>query len=265
MFLPLFDDSPTRRTAFLVWLIITACTVTFLWQQGLSPSAQHNIVYSLGVVPAVLFGEAELPRRLQLVPASATIFTSLFLHGGWLHLIGNMLYLWIFGDNVEDAMSRPRFVVFYLVCGAAAALAQSLASPGSTVPMIGASGAIAGVLGAYVLLHPRANVTVLIFIIVFVRFMQLPAVFVLGAWFILQVVSGAMTPSESGGVAFWAHAGGFLTGMALIPFFKNRDVALFGGPYTKSFSVVRARDIRRGGASVPSAGSYRRGRRGPWG
>ncbi|MBV8650591.1 MAG: rhomboid family intramembrane serine protease, partial [Alphaproteobacteria bacterium] len=114
MFLPLFDDSPTRRTAFLVWLIILACTATFLWQLGLSPSAQNNIVYSLGVVPAVLFGEAELPRRLQLVPAWATIFTSLFLHGGWLHLIGNMLYLWIFGDNVEDAMSRPRFVVFYL-------------------------------------------------------------------------------------------------------------------------------------------------------
>jgi membrane associated rhomboid family serine protease len=262
--IPLFDDSPTRRTALVVWAIIIGCIATFLWQVGLPRAAQHNIVYSLGVVPAVLFGEAELPRRLQLVPPWATIFTSLFLHGGWLHVIGNMLYLWIFGDNVEDAMSRPRFVVFYLVCGAAAALTQSLASPGSSVPMIGASGAIAGVLGAYVLLHPRANVTVLVFIVIFVRFIQLPAIFVLGVWFVLQVASGAMTPNESGGVAFWAHAGGFLTGMALIPFFKDRDVPLFGGPYSKSFSVRRPREMRRGG-SVPAAGSYRRGRRGPWG
>jgi membrane associated rhomboid family serine protease len=261
--LPLFVDSPTRRPAFLTWLIIIACTVTFLWQAGLSRSAQEAIVYSLGVVPAVLFGEAELPRRLQLVPAWATIFTSLFLHGGWLHLIGNMLYLWIFGENIEDAMSRPRFLVFYLACGAAAALAQSLAAPESTVPMIGASGAIAGVLGAYVLIYPRANVTMLLVIVIFVRFVRLPAIFVLGFWFIMQIVSGALTSTDGGGVAFWAHTAGFLTGMVLLPLFKDRDVPLFGAPYSLSFSMVRARDVRRG--SVPIAGDFRRGRRGPWG
>jgi membrane associated rhomboid family serine protease len=261
--IPLFDDSPTRRPAILTWLIIIACTIIFLWQESLSRSAQNAIVYSLGVVPAVLFGEAELPRRMQLVPAWATIFTSLFLHGGWLHLIGNMLYLWIFGDNVEDAMSRPRFLVFYLACGAAAALAQSLAAPGSTVPMIGASGAIAGVLGAYVLLHPRANVTVLIVIVIFVRFVRLPAIFVLGIWFIIQIVSGAMTSTNGGGVAFWAHTAGFLTGMVLLPLFKDRGVPLFSAPYSRSFSMVPARDVRRG--SVPAAGDFRGGRRGPWG
>src|SRR5205814_7912010 len=119
-------------------------------------------VIGLGFVPAVFFGHAALPPALYRVPAWASIFTSMFLHGSWLHIAGNMLYLWIFGNNVEDAMSRPRFVVFYLLCGIAAALAQGLAAPDSTVPMVGASGAIAGVLGAYVLLHPRANVRVLL-------------------------------------------------------------------------------------------------------
>src|SRR6185312_6513480 len=123
--------------------IIIACAVVFLWQISLPPRLQRAIIYGLGVVPAVLFGEARLPPSLYIVPGWASVFTSMFLHGGWLHIIGNMLYLWIFGNNVEDSMSRPRFAVFYLLCGAAAALAQSLASPGSTVPMIGASGAIA--------------------------------------------------------------------------------------------------------------------------
>lgn len=260
--IPLFDDSPTRRQAILVWAIIIACTVVFLWQISLPKPAQTAIVYSLGVVPAALFGEATLPPDLQLVPPWATIFTSLFLHGSWLHLIGNMLYLWIFGDNVEDAMSRPRFLLFYLICGAAAAVAQSLAAPTSTVPMIGASGAIAGVLGAYVVLRPGANVTVLLVIVIFVRFIQLPAVLVLGLWFLIQFVSGAMTPTDEGGVAFWAHTAGFITGMALIPFFKDRDVPLFGGPSSKTFSVTRTAQTRRPG--VPDAGEFRPRRRGPW-
>jgi membrane associated rhomboid family serine protease len=257
--IPLFDDSPTRRPALVVWLIIIACALVFLWQQSLPPAAQNRIVFSLGVIPAVLFGEATLPPRLHLVPGWASIFTSLFLHGGWLHLIGNMLYLWIFGDNVEDAMGRPRFIVFYLVCGAAAALGQSLVAPGSHVPMVGASGAIAGVLGAYMMLFPRANVTVLFIFIIFIRFVQLPAVLVLGLWFLFQLWSGAMTPTQEGGVAFFAHIAGFLTGMVLIPFFKDPGQRLFAAPASRSFSMARPRDFRRG--SVPDAG----GRRGPWG
>jgi membrane associated rhomboid family serine protease len=261
--IPLSDDAPMRRGAVIVWLIIAACGMVFLWQISLPPAAERDIVLSLGFVPAVLFGKAELAPRLVLVPAWASIVTSMFLHGGWLHLLGNMLYLWIFGNNVEDAMRRPRFVVFYLICGIAAALAQGFAAPASTAPMIGASGAIAGVLGAYFLLHPKANVRVLLCIVIFVRFINLPAVVVLGLWFLVQFVSIAMAPAADGGVAFWAHAAGFLTGMVLIPLFKDRDVPLFGGPYSTVFAVSRPRDLRRAG-SVPDAGSVPWRRRGPW-
>jgi len=262
--IPLFDDAPMRRSAVLVWLIIVACTSVFLWQAGLPPAAERDAVYRFGFVPVVFFGNAELPTRLHAPPAWTSIFTSMFLHGGWLHVGGNMLYLWIFGDNVEDAMSRPRFLVFYLLCGAAAALAQGFAAPGSAVPMIGASGAIAGVLGAYFLLHPRANVRVLLVIVFFVRLINLPAVAVLGLWFLVQFVSIAQTPSGEAGVAFWAHVAGFVTGIALIPFFKAANVPLFGGPYSIAFAVRRARDFRRSG-SVPDAGGLPWRRRGPWG
>jgi membrane associated rhomboid family serine protease len=262
--LPLFDDAPMRRQSIVVWLIIIACAVAYLWQIALPPQAERDIVIGLGFVPAVFFGTAALPQALKLVPPWATIVTSMFLHGSWLHIGGNMLYLWIFGNNVEDAMSRPRFVVFYLLCGVAAALGQGLAAPDATVPMIGASGAIAGVLGAYFLLHPRANVRVLLVLFVFVRFINMPAVVVLGLWFLVQFISIAATPAGEGDVAVWAHAAGFLAGIVLIPLFKDREVPLFGGPYSAAFAVVRARDMRRAG-SVPDAGdlSWRR-RRGPW-
>ncbi len=261
--IPLSDDAPMRRNSVIVWLIIAACGMVFWWQISLPPAAERDILLGLGFVPAVLFGEAELAPRLHLVPAWATIVTSMFLHGGWLHLLGNMLYLWIFGDNVEDAMSRPRFVVFYLICGIAAALAQGFAAPASTAPMVGASGAIAGVLGAYFVLHPKANVRVLLCIVIFVRFINVPAVVVLGLWFLVQFVNIAMAPAADGGVAFWAHAAGFLTGMVLIPLFKDRDVPLFGGPYSAVFAVSRPRALRRAG-SVPDAGSVPWRRRGPW-
>jgi membrane associated rhomboid family serine protease len=262
--LPLFDDAPMRRHSLVVWLVIAACILVFLWQVSLPPAAERRIVLALGFVPAVLFGDAELSPRLRLVPAWASILTSMFLHGGWLHVGGNMLYLWIFGDNVEDAMSRPRFVVFYLLCGIAAALAQGLAAPSSTAPMIGASGAIAGVLGAYFLLHPRANVRVLLVLFIFVRFINMPGVVVLGLWFLVQFFSIAAAPVADDGVAVWAHACGFVAGIVLIPFFKDREVPFFGGPYSPAFALARARDIARSG-SVPDAGDFSwRRRRGPW-
>jgi membrane associated rhomboid family serine protease len=144
-----------------------------------------------------------------------TIFTSMFMHGGWMHLIGNMLYLWIFGDNVEDSMGHPRFIVFYLVCGTVAVFAQALPDTQSTIPMIGASGAISGVLGAYLLLYPHARVVVLI-----------PLGIVLALWFGLQLAQSALTPKDVAGIAFGAHIGGFLAGMALVPLFKSRRVRL---------------------------------------
>jgi membrane associated rhomboid family serine protease len=238
--LPIYDDNPSGRPSFITWLAIAACVLVFLWQVSLSDRAEEVAVYAYGLVPAVLTGAAELPAAWKMVPAPLTVITSMFLHGGWMHLIGNMLYLWIFGNNVEDSMGHGRFVVFYLLCGIAAALAQTLADPSSEIPMIGASGAIAGVLGAYLLLHPRANVGVLLVIIIYVRIISVPAVIVLGLWFVMQLWSGAHTPTDTGGVAYMAHIGGFIAGMVLIPFFKRPWVPLFAGPNTRPFAVIRS-------------------------
>ena len=225
MLIPLQDDNPTHITPVVSYAIIAACVLVFLWQISLGAN-QQAAVYSLGLIPAVLLQGASLPPELTIVPPLATVFTSMFLHGGWLHLIGNMLYLWIFADNIEDAMGHGRFVVFYLLCGIAAALAQALPAPGSGIPMIGASGAISGVLGAYLLLHPRAHVMVLIPLGFFSQVTRLPALLVLALWFGLQLIS-ELGASEGAGVAFRAHIGGFVAGMALIPFFKYRRVKLF--------------------------------------
>jgi len=154
----------------------------------------------------------------------------MFLHGGWMHLIGNMLYLWIFGNNVEDAMGHGRFIVFYLLCGIAAALAQAFQDPGSAVPMIGASGAIGGVLGAYVLLYPRARVLVVVPLGFFFYTLRIPAMIVLGLWFGLQFVSTMLAGDQIGGVAYWAHIGGFVAGMVLILPFRKKGFPLFAGP-----------------------------------
>jgi membrane associated rhomboid family serine protease len=228
--IPLHDDNPTRTRPYVTLAIIAACTVVFLWQITHSQQVQQYIAYALGFVPAVAFGSRQLPPELHVLPAGLTVFTAMFLHGGWLHLIGNMLYLWIFGDNVEDAMGHGRFLLFYLICGLAAALVQGLSSPGSTIPMIGASGAISGVLGAYLLLHPRARVLVLVPLGFFFFTIFIPAALVLGLWFLLQLLSSASVNPDEGGVAFFAHVGGFLTGLALIPFFRRKGVPLWASP-----------------------------------
>jgi len=202
----------------------------FLWQVGAGPAGQQRIVFSLGLIPAVLLAGAHLPPELQVVPPLMTVFTSMFLHGGWMHLIGNMLYLWIFGNNVEDAMGHGRFIAFYLLCGIAAAFAQAVSHPASTIPMVGASGAISGVLGAYLLLYPHARVLVLIPLGFFSRIMYLPAMWVLGFWFVLQLFNSMLADPNRGGVAFLAHIGGFVAGMILIPLFKYRHIPLWHGP-----------------------------------
>jgi len=184
MVLPLHDDNPTSTRPYVTVGLMIANLLVFAWQHLLlSAEAGERAVYALGVIPAVLMGNEAMPPGLALVPAPATILTSLFLHGGFLHLAGNMLYLWIFGNNIEDAMGHARFFVFYLLCGVAAVFAQVLPNPGSTVPMIGASGAISGVLGAYLLLYPRARVLLglpLGFLIV--QLGRFPAGWVLVAW-----------------------------------------------------------------------------------
>ena len=228
--IPLHDDNPTTIKPFLTIAFIVICSLVFLWQLSLGTSGFEMAVYRLGVIPAALFGNKTLPPELALVPPTLTMFTSMFMHGGWMHLIGNMLYLWIFGNNVEDAMGHARFAAFYLLCGIAAVFAQALPDTGSTIPMIGASGAISGVLGAYLLLFPRAHVLVLVPLGVFTRTMHLPAMVVLGFWFLWQLVSSAFADPGQGGVAFGAHIGGFIAGMVLIPLFKYRRVRLFAPP-----------------------------------
>jgi membrane associated rhomboid family serine protease len=228
--IPLKDDNPTSITPVLTWLIIALNVAVFLYQFSLPPRAGQAFVFQFGAVPAVVLGSVVLPPGLAVIPAGLSLFTSMFLHGGWLHLAGNMLYLWIFGNNIEEAMGRVRFVVFYLLCGLGAAAAHILSSAGSTIPIVGASGAISGVLGAYLLLYPRARVLVLIPLGFFTRLMYIPAGIVLGFWFLLQVFQGSMTSGEGGGVAWWAHIGGFVFGMMLVGLFKRRHVRFFSPP-----------------------------------
>ena len=225
--IPLKDDNPTHIRPLVTYGLIAACVLIYLWQASHDARGQQLVIYALGVIPATLLGDASLPEEIAMVPASVTIVTSMFLHGGLWHLGGNMLYLWIFGNNVEDAMGHGRFVAFYLLCGTAAVFAQALPDPESTIPMVGASGAISGVLGAYLLLHPHARVLVLIPLGFFSQIVYLPAALVLGLWFVLQLVSQLLTPPGSGGVAFGAHIGGFIAGMLLIPVFRHRNVRLF--------------------------------------
>jgi membrane associated rhomboid family serine protease len=266
--IPLYDDTPRRRVPLATYGLIGACALVFLWQAGLSPSARDHVALSLGLVPAVLFGHAVLSPELRLVPPWATVFTSMFLHGGWLHLGGNMLYLWIFGKGVETALGVPRYLALYFLCGAIAALTQAGMSPASHVPMIGASGAIAGVLGAYLVLYPRSNVVVFVWIIILVRLVTVPAVILLGIWFLLQLMSAGAASAAEAGVAFWAHVGGFLAGIALVLVLRRSGTAMWQPPRSRSFQIGRPRDLRSGfgRGSVPSAGR-RRGERqaGPWG
>ncbi len=233
---PFADDNPRERIPYVTWTLIGACVLVFFWQASLGIDGAEAAVYKFGMIPARVFGGVELDAELGVVPAWSTIFTSMFMHGGLLHLGGNMLFLWVFGDNVEDSMGHGRFLAFYLVCGIVAAMAQAMLNPGSTVPMIGASGAISGVLGAYLLLHPYATVRVFIFLGIFATITRVPAMLVLGFWAVGQLISAAMTPLDQPGIAFWAHIGGFLAGMALVKPFKRRDVPLFQARRSKAYT-----------------------------
>lgn len=223
--IPISDDNPVRTSPVVTWGLIAACVLVFLWQISLTEAGIDRLFATYGAVPAHIWGSSG-PRQAFLAP-EFTLVSSQFLHGGMAHLAGNMLFLYIFGDNVEAAMGRLRFLVFYCLTGVAAALGHALLEPASSIPMVGASGAISGVLGAYLLLYPYARVRVLFLplpIPIF-RVFAVPAAVVLGIWFAIQFVSAALSPSGEGGVAFWAHVAGFVAGMALLPLFKKRGVA----------------------------------------
>jgi membrane associated rhomboid family serine protease len=229
--IPLHDDNPTERTPFVTIFFIATCVAVFLYQASLPGQPGETFVFTYGAIPSVVFGLASLPDEVPAIPAGLTLLTSMFLHGGWMHLLGNMLYLWIFGNNIEDVMGHAKFVVFYLLCGILAALSHALIDPSSQIPMVGASGAISAVLGAYLLLFPRAHVLVFL---PGIGMTHVAAGIVLGMWFVTQLVSGGMSVgAPGGGVAFFAHIGGFVAGMALIGLFKRPDVPFFSPGRTR--------------------------------
>jgi membrane associated rhomboid family serine protease len=237
--IPISDENPTLRPAYMTWFLLGAMFAVWLVVQGAGFDATHLAmsVCNYGMVPGELTHRAPLGLAVPLGRGLACVvdaepinvltpITSMFLHGSWGHILGNALFFWVFGNNIEDSMTRGRFLVFYLLCGLAAAATHVLVQPGSPVPTVGASGAISGILGAYLVLYPRVRVNMLFIFIVFFKVIPIPAWAVLIWWFAVQVITGLpelspMRPDVSGGVAVWAHIGGFVTGMALIKLFES--------------------------------------------
>ena len=231
---PLRDDNPTLRTPIVTILLIATNVIVWLYVQGggVSELALGESVCTFGAIPAEVTGRTGTFEGIELDPSLppcafggltwATVVTSLFLHGSWVHLLANMWFLWLFGNNVEDSMGRTRFLLFYLLTGVAATGAHIAAEPGSMLPLVGASGAISGVMGAYLVLYPRIQIRTLFIVFVFLRIVPVAAWFVLLLWFGLQLLSGYLAPVGQGGVAFWAHAGGFVAGVVLVKLFEDR-------------------------------------------
>ena len=216
--IPLRDDNPTVLWPIVTITLIIANAAVFFYELSLEPRLLETLIYQMGMVPASLL-QSPIPGSVGYF----TVFTSMFLHGGWMHIIGNMLYLWIFGNNIEDSMGHVRFVIFYLLAGLVAAAAHLALNPASAVPTIGASGAVSGVLGAYLVLFPHARVQTLITFGFFIRMVYLPAWVLLIFWIGLQILNQALSPMDpaAGGVAYAAHIGGFVAGFALILLFRK--------------------------------------------
>jgi membrane associated rhomboid family serine protease len=213
--IPLRDNNPTERFPIITIILIVLNAAVFIYQVSLGHGIDR-FIYNYGAIPYLIAGKGPSPEWIGF-PPKLTLFTSMFLHGGWMHLIGNMLYLWIFGNNIEDKLGHVAFIIFYILSGILAALAHIISNPGSQVPTVGASGAIAGVLGAYMIRFPTAKVLVLFWFGFFIRMIYVPAVIVLGFWFILQLAVGlpSLSASQAGGVAYFAHIGGFVAGIIL--------------------------------------------------
>ena len=250
---PLYDDNPTEIFPLVTVLIMGACVAVWVYVQGAGflAEALTGSVCAWGVIPSEItghFGGVGHPAAAGPCPGGGmawpTLVTSMFLHGSWMHLLGNLWFLWIFGNNVEDSMGHGRFLLFYLLTGLVASGSHIASAPASPLPMVGASGAISAIMGAYLLLYPRARVYTLFIIIVIIRIFPLPAWFFLLYWFSLQVASSWIpAPAGTGGVAFWAHIGGFLAGLALVMVFRNRVLVTA----KRSRTRVRRTDLRGGG------------------
>jgi membrane associated rhomboid family serine protease len=219
---PLRDTIPSQTFPFVTLSLILINLLIFLYEVSLGAQL-NSFIYTFGVIP-LNYTTTLLTDPIKIIPFIPPLFTSIFLHGGWMHVISNMWYLWIFGDNIEDKTGHFRFLIFYLSCGILATIAHIFINPTSEIPTIGASGAIAGVMGAYILLFPKSKITTLIFLFIFIQIVEIRAIFFLGFWIVIQVISGMFSvglTGQSGGVAWWAHIGGFLSGVLLVFIFKK--------------------------------------------
>lgn len=228
---PLRDENPTELTPYVTFLLIGVNLITWLVVQGMGQGQVFlESLCVFGSIPGEITGQIPPGTHVPLGPGAAcevgglrygSLITSMFMHGGWMHLVGNMWFLWVFGNNIEDSMGHARYLVFYLICGALAAAAHLASAPGSPIPTVGASGAISGIMGAYLILYPRVRVFTLFFFVIFIRVIPVPAWVMLLWWFGLQVLSGSVSAGSGGGVAFWAHVGGFVAGVVLIKLFAK--------------------------------------------
>lgn len=232
---PLKDDNPTTIKPIVTLSLILLCFIIFFYQLSIGELKNYEFIYEYGMKPKETLNFLSINNCF-------TLFSSMFLHGGFLHLIGNMLFLWIYGNNIEDSMGHIRFLFFYLLCGIAAALLQAIINPSSNIPMIGASGAVSGILSAYLLLFPRAKVSTLVIIIFFITVIRLPAGLLIIIWFLTQLFNASLSDPNSPGVAWFAHIGGFCMGALLIPFFKKEKFKFFSaGNKEKNIKRIRLR------------------------
>lgn len=232
---PYRDDNPTLKTPFVTLLLIGINVAVWILVQGMGAEPLlSRSVCELGLIPGEFLGLLPAGATVPMGPHTVCVLgdeqtwftplTSMFLHGGWFHLIGNIWFLWVFGNNVEDSMGHVRSLFFYVLCGLVAAAAQTFMSPSSAIPMVGASGAISGVMGAYIVLYPRVRIHMLVILVIFVTRIVVPAYLMLAYWFLLQLLGGGLTSGSEGGVAFWAHAGGFVAGALLIHIFRDPEL-----------------------------------------
>jgi membrane associated rhomboid family serine protease len=237
IFFPYRDDNPTRSFPLVNWVLIAAnIWVFFAYQLPLGPGAQEAYFANFGFIPAAFFGQFSQDDIGVMAWEWGSVVTSMFSHGGLLHLFGNMLFLYLYGDNMEDALGKVRYLLFYLASGFCAAIAQSLINPLSEIPMVGASGAISGVIAGYLLLYPRANIRVFYWVFLFVGTLYVPAYLVLGLWVFEQIIALPESMKQAGGVAIAAHLGGFAAGFVLTPFLRKPGVRLFQDGHTRSFT-----------------------------
>ncbi len=219
-FFPISDVNATKNKPIISWIILICCVVIFIYQKNFDYHFEQKIILTFGMIPSVLFEIKQLPDELAIIPSYMTLISSMFLHGGWMHLIGNMAYLYIFGDNIEDELGKIKFTIFYIFCGTFAALCQALIDINSEIPMIGASGAISGILGAYIILFPKKDIKVFFWFFIFIKIFRIPAMYVIGFWILIQFFS--LNYSEESNIAYMAHIGGFIAGIIFIFIFRKK-------------------------------------------